>query len=77
MKLKITAIDQSLGVTLPKELVSRLRLAKGDVLYAHETPHGLVLSAYDPALATQMDIAEDILDEERQVLRQLARQEGG
>ena len=34
MKLKITAIGNSAGVILPKELLARLRLGKGDELYA-------------------------------------------
>lgn len=74
MKLKVVTVGQSLAVSLPKAMVTRLRLAKGDVLYAHETPHGLVLSAYDPELATQMDVAEEILHEDREALRELTRQ---
>jgi putative addiction module antidote len=37
MKLKITAIGNSAGVILPKELLAKLRLDKGDELYAVET----------------------------------------
>src|SRR3546814_4971766 len=38
MELKITPIGNSPRVILPKELLARLRLAKGDDLYALETP---------------------------------------
>ena len=41
MKLKITAIGNSAGVILPKELMARLRVEKGDELYAVETPDGV------------------------------------
>ena len=41
MKLKITAIGNSAGVILPKELLARLHLDKGDALYALETPDGI------------------------------------
>ena len=51
MKLKITAIGNSAGVILPKELLARLRLGKGDTLYALETPDGVRLTAFDPELA--------------------------
>lgn len=73
MKLKITAIGNSAGVILPKELLAHLRLEKGDELFALETPDGIRLSAYDPELASQMAVAEQVMREDRQVLRQLAK----
>lgn len=73
MKLKITTIGNSAGVILPKELLARLRLQKGDELYALETPDGIRLTAYDPALAEQMEVAEKIMREDRAVLRKLAQ----
>ncbi|HQV49010.1 MAG TPA: AbrB/MazE/SpoVT family DNA-binding domain-containing protein, partial [Dokdonella sp.] len=44
MKLKITTIGNSAGVILPKELLARLRLEKGDELLALETPDGIRLT---------------------------------
>lgn len=73
MKLKITAIGNSAGVILPKELLARLRLDKGDALYAVETPDGLKLTAFDPELAAQMEVAERIMREDRTVLHKLAQ----
>ncbi|QNN47250.1 AbrB/MazE/SpoVT family DNA-binding domain-containing protein [Thermomonas brevis] len=73
MKLKITAIGNSAGVILPKELLARLHLDKGDALYALETPDGIRLTAYDPQLAAQMDVAEQVMREDRLVLRKLAQ----
>ena len=73
MKLKITAIGNSAGVILPKELLARLRLAKGDALYALETPDGIRLTAFDPELAAQMEVAEEVMREDRQVLHKLAQ----
>ncbi|MEP7042228.1 MAG: AbrB/MazE/SpoVT family DNA-binding domain-containing protein [Dokdonella sp.] len=73
MKLKITAIGNSAGVILPKELLARLRLEKGDELYALETPDGIRLTAFDPTLAQQMEVAETIMREDRQVLHKLAQ----
>ncbi|MBP6457573.1 MAG: AbrB/MazE/SpoVT family DNA-binding domain-containing protein, partial [Pseudoxanthomonas sp.] len=48
MKLKITTVGNSAGVILPKELLARLRLEKGDELHALETPDGIRLTKYDP-----------------------------
>lgn len=73
MKLKVTGIGNSAGVILPKELLARLRLEKGDELYALETPDGIRLTTYDPELAAQMEIAEQIMREDRAVLRKLAQ----
>jgi putative addiction module antidote len=73
MKLKITAVGNSAGVILPRELLSRLRVAKGDSLYATELPDGVKLTPFDPQLADQMEIAERVMREDRNVLRKLAK----
>ncbi|MFC4821222.1 AbrB/MazE/SpoVT family DNA-binding domain-containing protein [Dokdonella ginsengisoli] len=73
MKLKITSIGNSAGVILPKELLARLRLDKGDELYALETPGGIKLTVFDPELAEQMEVAEKLMREDRAVLRKLAQ----
>lgn len=72
MKLKITTIGNSAGVILPKELLARLRVAKGDALYATELPDGVKLTPFDPKLAGQMQVAEQVMREDRNVLRKLA-----
>ncbi len=72
MKIKITTVGNSAGVILPKELLARLRLGKGDALYATELPDGIKLSPYDPELAGQMEVAENIMRKDRNVLRKLA-----
>ncbi len=73
MKLKITTIGNSAGIVLPKELLARLRVEKGDELYALETPDGIRLTVYDPLLAEQMEVAEQVMREDRLVLHKLAQ----
>jgi len=73
MRLKITTIGNSAGVILPKELLARLRLEKGDELFALETPDGIRLCVFDPTLARQMEVAEQVMREDRQVLHKLAQ----
>lgn len=73
MKLKITTIGNSAGVILPKELLARLRLGKGDELYALETPDGIRLTAFDPTLAKQMEVAEQVMRKRRALLNKLAQ----
>lgn len=72
MKLKITTVGNSAGVILPKELLTRLRLQKGDELFAVETPDGIKLTVFDPTLAEQMEVAEKVMRERRSLLRKLA-----
>lgn len=71
-KLKLTAIGNSTGVILPRELLEKLRVERGDELMVLETPDGIKLTAYDPEFAEQMDVAETIMREDRDLLRKLA-----
>lgn len=71
--LKITAIGNSAGVILPKELLEKLRVSKGDTLFVTETPNGLELSAHDEEVERQMEIAEKLMRENRNLLRKLAQ----
>lgn len=70
--LKLTTVGSSTGVVFPKELLEKLRVTKGDVLHVVETPNGIELSAYDPAFAKQFAAAEQVMREDRDVLRKLA-----
>lgn len=70
--VKVTQVGNSVGVVLSKELLAKLRVEKGDSLYAVETPEGIELRRYDPDFAKQMDIAEKIIREDRDILKRLA-----
>ncbi len=48
LKLKITTVGSSAGVILPKEVLARLKVEKGDQLTLVETANGYELSPYDP-----------------------------
>jgi putative addiction module antidote len=71
--VKITSIGNSAGIILPKELLEKLRVSKGDTLTITETPDGLGLNPYDENFAKAMDLAEEIMREDRDVLRRLAQ----
>lgn len=70
--LKITTVGNSIGVVLPRELLERLRVVKGDSLYVLETPNGIELTPYNPEFAAQMEVAELVMREDRDALRKLA-----
>lgn len=69
--LKITTVGNSAGVVLPREILDRLHVSKGDLLYALETPNGIELTPYCPEFAKQMEAAEKVMREDRDVLRKL------
>ena len=71
--LKLTTIGNSVGMVLPKELLARLGVGKGDTLYANETEDGLRLTVSDAEFEAQMKVARRIMHERRAVLRELAK----
>jgi putative addiction module antidote len=71
--LKLTQIGNSVGVILPKELLSRLKLEKGDSVFVSETVNGFTLSTYDPEFELQMTEARRIMKNRRAVLHELAK----
>jgi putative addiction module antidote len=70
--LKITTVGNSAGIILPKELLERLRVSKGDALYLVEEPDGYKITPYNREFAEQMNMAEDIMRQDKDVLRILA-----
>ena len=71
-QLTVTKIGNSEGVILPKEILAKLRVEKGDKLYLSETPDGYALSAYNADFAHVMEVAEQVMREDRDVLKKLA-----
>jgi putative addiction module antidote len=71
-KLKITAIGNSTGIILSKEILEKLRVSKGDTLFALETSKGIELTPFNPEVADQMKLAEQVMREDRDALRKLA-----
>ncbi len=71
--LKLTQIGNSVGVILPKELLARMRLEKGDEFYVTDTPEGLRITTHNPEFEEQMRMGREIMKERRDVLRELAK----
>lgn len=70
--VKITTIGNSVGIILPKEVLLKLKVAKGDSLYLVDTPEGVTLSPYDQDFADEMEAAKRVMKKNRDVLRRLA-----
>jgi antitoxin MazE len=74
MKVEIKKIGNSDGLILPRELMQRLDLKRGQQLHVTELAGGgFQALPYDPDFEKTMDIAEEIMDEYRDTLAALAK----
>lgn len=74
VQLKVRKFGNSLGVILPKEVVSRLNTGDGKPLFLVESPDGSYqLSPYDPGFQRKMDKAEDIISRYQNALHVLSK----
>ena len=71
--LKLTQIGNSVGVILPKEVLARLKLEKGDTLHLIESADGVRLTPHDPNFEVQMKAARSLMRKRRDVLHELAK----
>ncbi len=72
MRTTVTQVGNSTGVILPKEVVARLKLKKGDSLFLTETPDGYMITPYDPEFEEQMGAAHRGMAKYRNALHELA-----
>lgn len=72
MELKLRSVGNSVGTTIPKTLLDRLRVDQGDTLYVQERDDGsLVLSAHNPETVAQIEAMRVIMDRDREILQAL------
>ena len=71
--LKLTAVGTSTGVVIPKEMLNRMKLSRGDRLHVVETPDGYLLTPYDPAVAAQVEAGREFIKEYRETFKALAK----
>lgn len=70
--LKLTSVGTSTGLVIPKEMLARLKVEKGDMLHAIETRDGYLITPYDETVERQMEIGRRIMKENRELFRALA-----
>jgi putative addiction module antidote len=74
IKIEIKKIGNSDGLILPRELMQRLDLKRGQQLHLTELAGGgFQALPYDPDFEQTMDIADEIMDEYRDTLAALAK----
>jgi antitoxin MazE len=74
MKIEIKRIGNSEGFILPRELMQRLGLKRGQEMHITELPGGgFQALPFDPEFAKTMEIVDEIIDEYRDTLAALAK----
>jgi len=71
--LKLTKVGTSTGTIIPKEMLARMKVKKGDTLFAIETKEGYLITPYDPAIADQLDAGREFMKEYRDTFKALAK----
>ncbi|HTB14223.1 MAG TPA: hypothetical protein VK752_21775 [Bryobacteraceae bacterium] len=71
--LKLTRIGTSIGAIVPKEMLARMKVEKGDTLYAIETAEGYLITPYDPAIEEQLVAGREFIKEYRDTFKVLAK----
>jgi putative addiction module antidote len=71
--LKLRRIGNSLGVTLPKEALAKLKVKEGEVLYLTEAPDGFRVTPYDATFEKAMKAFEHTHAKYRNAFRELAK----
>ena len=74
MKIEIKKIGNSDGLLIPRELMQRLDLKRGQQLHITELPGGgFQALPYDPDFERTMELAEETMDTYRDTLATLAK----
>ena len=72
--MKVRKVGNSLGVVLPKEVLSRLNVQDGDKVFLTEAPDGSYrITPYDPEFEKQLKIGKKFMAQYRNTLRSLAK----
>lgn len=71
--IKLTTVGNSTGAVLPKEVLDRLHVQKGDQLYLVEDDEGFRITPYNEEFMKQMELADSIMHEDKDVLKVLAK----
>ena len=67
-KLTVRRVGNSLGVILPQEVITQLRVGEGDTITLTQSPEGMRLTPYNPEFDRQMELAQKGNKEERRIL---------
>ncbi|HEY9606569.1 MAG TPA: AbrB/MazE/SpoVT family DNA-binding domain-containing protein [Allocoleopsis sp.] len=72
-ELKIQKIGDSLGITLPDEILQQLHIGEGDKVFLTETTDGVRITACDPEFKKAMKAYRKVSEKYKNALRELAK----
>jgi putative addiction module antidote len=70
--VEVTAVGDAAGIILPREVMDKLHVEKGDKLYLTETASGVQLSSRAPDFEATMAVARGVMRRYDSALRKLA-----
>ena len=73
MKLRLRGLGTSTAIILPREVLARMGVTKGDALFAIEAPDGYLLTPYDPRVQMQLRLGREFMAEYRDTFGALAK----
>jgi putative addiction module antidote len=71
--LKLTQVGTSTGIVIPKEMLNRLKVGRGDTLFAIETPSGYLITPYDPDVEEELRLGREFMLKYRETFKALAK----
>ena len=69
---KITKVGNSSAIIIPKEIMTQLHLEQGDTVNITQTSNGIEVTPYDAKKARQLELAREIMRNNRNMLKKLA-----
>ena len=70
--LELTQVGDSVGIVLPDEVLTRLKLKKGAKVFVTETPDGIALTRYGEELEAQLSAGRELMHQYRETFERLA-----
>lgn len=71
--LKLTQIGNSVGLIFPKEVLSRLRLVKGDSVFLTDAPGAITITPFNPSFDEELEIGRKFMRDYRDTFNSLAK----
>ena len=70
---KIASVGTSSGLIIPKDMMTRYKLERGDQVYMIETPLGILISPFNPDVAEQIEAGKAFMRSYRDTFKALAQ----
>ena len=71
--LKLESIGAATGLVIPKEMLEKLNVTKGDSLCVIATPHGLLLTPCSAEVAKELEIGRAFMQQYEETFKALAK----